>query len=390
VRVLAAVVGSRGDVQPLLALGEALRAAGHELVVAAPATFASFVTARGFEHVATGGDLEALMREFGHPRALGYFKDAIRGQFHLVDTAKTCDVVVGSPLVMSFASVADAAGKPFVAALLSPQWLPSAHHSPPVHMKPQPAKAAKRNWWFLRASWNLLFRPLLNKERKARGLPKVKDAWGELLRERPLVAVDEALGPLPGDVDAVQTGAWILEDESELDADLARFLDDGPPPVFLGFGSMSSRFPPGTGQLLVDAAVRAGARAILLGWPEATLPGSVVRIESAPFAGLFPRCALVVHHGGAGTTATAARAGAPQLFVPVGADQFGAAAAARRAGIARDPVLASELSAEALGDAIRATLDDDEVRAAARALTVDDGGAARAVRHLESVVSGRG
>lgn len=396
-RALLTVFGSRGDVQPMLALAHGLSAAGHEATIAAPPVFGPWVEAAGVRFLPIGGDLDALLREIGKPSALKLFREAIRAQFALVGPARGCDVMVGGPLVPSFASVADAAGVPFVAALFSPQWLPSRHHGPPTFLSPSPAWSKRFDWWFVRAAWNLLFRPLLNRERATLGLGPVTDAWSELIREGPLLAADEALAPLPADVPAgvVRTGAWILDEAEELDPSLLEFLAAGPPPVYVGFGSMVDRDPARTGELIVRALEGAGVRGLISsGWAKLTaarLPPTIRVIGPTPHSRLFPRCSLVVHHGGAGTMAAAARAGVPQLFVPHGADQFQWARWARDAGLAHAPLLRPRLSSARLQASLVALLADEKVRARARELSrqLTSDGVARAVRHLESVVAGR-
>ncbi len=126
-------------------------------------------------------------------------------------------------------------------------------------------------------------------------------------------------------LDVVQTGAWFRPGGPPLPAGLETFLDAGPPPVYVGFGSMPVRDAQDVARTAVGA-VRAHGRRVLLsgGWAEPALTDDhddCFRVGEADHHALFPRVAAVVHHGGAGTTATAARAGTPQVVIPQMADQ---------------------------------------------------------------------
>ncbi|MGI5203954.1 glycosyltransferase [Spirillospora sp. CA-108201] len=125
------------------------------------------------------------------------------------------------------------------------------------------------------------------------------------------------------DFDVVQTGAWVMPDERPLPQGLEAFLDAGAPPVFAGFGSVAARAPKNLGQMAVEACRAHGRRVVLAGgWArEAGEADDCFVVGEVNQQALFGRVAAVVHHGGAGTTATAARAGAPQVVVPRIVDQ---------------------------------------------------------------------
>ena len=121
----------------------------------------------------------------------------------------------------------------------------------------------------------------------------------------------------------VQTGAWILPDQRPLPAGLEAFLNAGPPPVYVGFGSM--RAPEDIARVAIEA-IRAQGRRVLVarGWAGLAPvddAGDCFAVGEINQQALFGRVAAVVHHGGAGTTTTATRAGAPQVVVPQWADQ---------------------------------------------------------------------
>jgi vancomycin aglycone glucosyltransferase len=174
-------------------------------------------------------------------------------------------------------------------------------------------------------SYNALFGAALNTHRAAIGLPPVDNVRDHILTGHPWLAADPDLAPWPEPADpgVVQTGAWILPDERPLPAELEAFLDAGPPPVYVGFGSM--RAPADVARVAIEAIRAQGCRVLIArGWADLALVDDrddCFAVGEVNQQALFGRVAAVVHHGGAGTTTTATRAGAPQVVVPQWADQ---------------------------------------------------------------------
>jgi UDP:flavonoid glycosyltransferase YjiC (YdhE family) len=163
------------------------------------------------------------------------------------------------------------------------------------------------------------------------------------------------------------TGYWYPEEEDwHPPDDLRRFIESGPPPVFIGFGSMPIRDPARTTAIVLDAHLQSGQRAVLhTGWAgigRQELPNNVYKIEYAPYAWLFPRMAAVVHHGGAGTTAFGVRAGVPAIIVPFLFDQFYWGKRLAALGVGTDPIPHRTLTAKRLADAIRVAVTDTQMR----------------------------
>jgi vancomycin aglycone glucosyltransferase len=235
-----------------------------------------------------------------------------------------CDVVVAAGLGQVAArSVAEAAGISYVYVSYAAVHLPSPHHAPPPRPGwPEPEAADNRTLWELDArNVNAQFGEALNSHRAALGLPLVDNVRDHILTDHPWLAADPVLGSwrqTPG-LDVVQPGAWTLADERPLPADLARFLDAGTPPVYVGFGSMSPA--EGIGGMAVEAIRAQGHRVLVSrGWADLDLVDDgddCFAIGEANHQNLFGKVAAVVHHGGAGTTLTAARAGAPQVVIPL-------------------------------------------------------------------------
>ncbi len=188
------------------------------------------------------------------------------------------------------------------------------------------------------------------------------------------------------------TGYWFLDrlPDWQPPADLMAFLEAGPPPVYVGFGSMSNRDPEAMTHIVLDALKRSGQRGLIAtGWgglKSADLPGDVFKVESVPHDWLFPRVAAVVHHGGAGTTAAGLRAGVPSVLVPHFGDQPFWARRVVRLGVGPKPIPRKRLTAQRLGAAIATAVTDENMRARAAALGErirSEDGVGRAVGAIE-------
>ena len=194
-----------------------------------------------------------------------------------------------------------------------------------------------------------------------------------------LLAYSEALLPRsrewPANVEA--TGWWFLDDGAGWapPSELERFLAAGPTPIYVGFGSMAFRDRDATIETVLHALAQVGARAVVsAGWgglARGDLPPSVFALDEAPHDWLFPRMAAIVHHGGAGTTGAALRAGKPSVVTPFIVDQFAWARLLAARGLAPEPLPHRALTAEALAAAIRTALGDGAMRERAAAIGGD-------------------
>lgn len=219
--------------------------------------------------------------------------------------------------------------------------------------------------------------------------------WGPRLHRRDLrtpvlYGYSPAVIPPPADWDADThvTGYWFSDPPADWTPPpaLEEFLAAGPPPVYIGFGSMSSRRPGETAELVTRALAQAGQRAIILsGWgglDGANLPDSVFTLDAAPFGWLFPRVAAVVHHGGAGTTAYGLRAGVPSVVIPFFGDQPFWGQRVAELGVGPAPIPRKKLTVERLAHAIRVAVTDPAMCQRAADLGVQiraEDGVARAV-----------
>lgn len=326
-RILLSTIGSRGDVQPIVALAMHLRDAGHDARVCAPPGFDGLVAGYGLSFVPVGHDLR-----LGPRKVSGGPATTLAEHFRtLGKAADGCDAMVGcAALQIVGRSIAEKLDIPYLYATYAPVALPSTHHAPPpVAGPPRPEAGDNRTKWELDARWwNDTWRDGLNAARAAIDLEPVRDVRGYVVTEHPLLAADPTLAPwpTPSELDVLQTGAWLMADDRPLADDVQRFLAAGAPPILFGFGSI--RRPRASGAGMIDAARRLGYRAIVMrGWAEVAAAEGLpqgpdwLSVGETNLQALLPRVAAIAHHGGAGTTTEAMRAGTPQLVVPHEYDQ---------------------------------------------------------------------
>ncbi len=405
--IVLAIFGSEGDVRPNLALGRALRNRGHLVRVLSSPDSRNLAAAAGLTFQPVGSDVRALMaakaRDYiDRPvRAAGpmtrALKTDLRKQFQeLPGLIGRPDMVIGSGLMLAAPSVAEAIGRPYRHTLFTPVALRSSAHGPAVFPFQRGAPLLNRLLWGLAdTGLNASLRGLLNRGRRRLGLAPVTSVYAHLAA-RALLAVDPELAPLPADAapSCPQTGYWHLASESGLPPRMERFLDRGPAPVYIGFGSMGDPDTRRTARAVAQAIRWAGVRAVVqAGWAGLQVRENekVLAVSGRlPHDRLFPRMAAVVHHGGAGTVSTAARAGVPQVLAPHLLDQYYWGRQVHRLGLGPRPLARRNLAPRALAAALREVVDDPGYRHRAAALAVPLGardGVAEAVRLLPALAA---
>lgn len=401
-RVLLSSIGSRGDVQPILALAVELQARGHTARLCVAPNFKEWVESYGVECTPIGPDLQKLtggsapkLPPITSKEQWQQLADqSVRAQFQVVgEAARGCDLIVAAgALQIAARSIAELQKIGYVFAAYCPAVLPSPGYPPPktggFYAHTLPEATNRQLWQQNEQEFNARFGAALNDERAKAGLEPAASVRTYMFTARPWLAADPTLGPAfpEAGMEVVQTGAWMLDDPAGLPAALEDFLAGGEPPVYLGFGSMHANAQ--TGRKLIQAARAVGRRAVLSqGWGELT-PGDIgddcLVIGDVNHARLFPRLAAVVHHGGAGTTVSAARAGRAQVIIPHNYDQFYWAQRVQQLGVGASGPLRDELSADALAQALRACLQPEVMeRAQALAGRIEPHGARIAAARLE-------
>ena len=346
-RITILTYGSRGDVQPFLALAVGLQKAGHRVKLAAPHRFESFVSAYGISFVPLAGDPEIISQRLnnvganpiGMVRAISDYIFSVAGQvarqaFAACDDA---DLIIHSFLfTVGGHSLARKLGVPDISVQTFPVFAPT-RAIPPVSMPNLPLGPLSYffHWLTMQIFWhggNLGFKRL----RKAD--PATFDLnlhWPFLVDENrittPLVlACSPTVIPRPPDWSAPHIhipGYFFLESPTAYQppAILMDFLAAGEPPVCVTFGSTVHTKPEKVYRVVLDALLQTRNRTIILsGWSDLRsipMQENVLVMDAVPHNWLLPRCKAVIHHGGAGTTSAGLHSGIPNLVVSSAADQ---------------------------------------------------------------------
>ena len=404
--VVLLVVGTRGDVQPFIGAGVRL-ARQHRVRLATHAEFRSMVEGTGLEFYPLGGDprelVEYMVRTGGRvlPVRLDHIvedvprKRAVIGEI-LESTWRACtepdpehpdtpfaaEWIVANPQSYGHIHCAEALNVPLHMVLTMPWTATSAFPHPMTHLQPGEYRPV-RNFLSYGVVNMLMYggvADVVNGFReKTLGLPVLDVAQGAALLEDAEVPFTylfpESLIPKPPDWGPhIELTNFVFVDQAdgyEPPADLAEFLAAGKPPIYVGFGSLVVPDPEALTRTVFEALAKAGARGIVSrGWGnvgQETPPAHVHVIEDIPHDWLFPRCRIVCHHGGAGTTAAGLRAGLPTVIVPFFGDQFFWGEVIAGAGAGPAPIPAGELTVDRLAEAF-AACESRDIRTKARKL----------------------
>ncbi len=417
-RLSIVAVGSRGDVQPYLALGLGLQKAGHQIQICADRLFEKFVTSAGLSFTPiTAAPVnmmqENLSRQGGPVKLLGWlkhhFRPLARSFFADLATATTqTDAILYSTLAFAGYHVAEKHGIPALGVYNVP--ITPTHTFPNPSFPPAPAWFPCKgtyNWWSFRLANQLfiyLIKPIVNEcRREVLGLQPLPGGFYRRLdvSDMPLVyGFSPNLVPVPDDWGAwlKVSGHWFLDDIADWQppVELLKFLEAGKPPVYVGFGSMVDEEIKRATHLVLEALKQLGQRGILLGgWGglgSADLPETIFCIDAVPHNWLFPRVAAVVHHGGSGTTATGLRHARPTVVVPFFADQPFWGWRVHALGCGPKPIPFVKLKLPGLAEAIDFAVNDpacrQNVRVLGEKLQMEDG-VGKAVGFINSFLQTR-
>ncbi len=421
-RVLLATVGTRGDVEPFVALALALRDAGHDVALCTCPRFADvagrwdlplFALDEGLLELLDGPVGRALIGQLNSmwsalrsvPGVLARIRPIhermIADLWRATGTWQP-DVTVFHQKLFCIPAFASLRGSTALAAALVPMTVPTGEAPfwgmPQLPLGPAYNRATYR---LLRAlttlgtnGYTARWRAAHDAAGRSRGSSPYRFASGEAVPV--LHAYSTVVCGRPADwPDSAQvTGYWRMPRGSgaTVPGELQAFVEQGPPPVYIGFGSMVGLDPAHTTAVVLDAVAQSGVRAVLgTGWgglqPEA-VPDTVCVAGNVDHAWLFPRMAAIVHHGGAGTTAAALHAGVPSVICPFGVDQPFWGRRLMELGAGPPPIPQRTLRAESLANAITRCTSDPGFRTAAAHLAHQlnaENGTRNAVHAIETI-----
>ncbi len=368
-------LGSAGDVLPYTVLGKGLKDAGCQIRFLTFQSFEPTIKRLGLDFHPVPGDPRELVAQggtnmFSMAKSFGSLAKDYSASFtspHLFNT----DLVINQlPGGMFGYDLAQKAGVPMVIVAVIP--LIATDQFPMLGFPDLPIPGFNKLTYRLAeiAAWSLVGREINRWRAEVLDLSRIRrkeyfdsddrlvvKGFSPIIVERP-----------PEWKENVKiSGYWFPEDPGwQPPESLVDFLNDGPAPVFVGFGSMPVKDPDRISRIILDAFQETGQRGVLgAGWGglgAVALPDSVYLVEYAPYDWLFPKMSMVVHHGGSGTTGMALRSGNPSCAIPVGFDQIYWGKRIAALGVGPEPLLLRELSVERLARVIRQGIHDNDMR----------------------------
>ena len=383
-------IGTRGDVQPLIALGLGLKQAGHTVKIVTHSIFASWIESYGFDFAAIEGDpigfLESeegkkILESGSNPiefirlfsQTISPFVDRLMSD--IWQACQSTDAIIAHSALFWTYDLARKLDVPYFLACYTPQ-TPTTKY--PVAMGSGKSLGGLFNYLSYPLSslflWQI-FRKPVNEWLKS-NLRSSRSLWRSpffSMRKQQipfLYAYSNYVLPKPSSwrKEDYVTGYWFLDSTTGWTPpqDLTDFLNGGSPPVYIGFGSMSNRQPETVTEIAIAALEKTNQRGIIAtGWggiSNVDLPDNIFKLDSAPHDWLFPKCAAVVHHGGAGTTAAGLKAGVPTIIVPFFSDQPFWGQRIVDLGVGTKPIEQKELTVEKLSAAIDTALNEQQIR----------------------------
>lgn len=394
-KITITTMGTRGDVQPYVALGLRLQSNGHTIQIGTDPVFKDFIEELGLGFIPIEIDPRRAVEEADPDLAKKPIKFLrwVKNQFErsafesnraALDACHDSDVLLFSSLAFMTPHIAQALNLPSLACYLQPA---TPSRQIPAMLGPFlpenfPLRGAI-NWYGTHLNTQIFFRMIYKTVNQLRielfdlePLPWRVYANMDLSDVPIVYGFSPQVQPRPTDWQDYHhvTGFWLMDEDTSWQptAALTDFLAAGPPPVYLGFGSAVDKESDALTQLMIKAVELSGQRAILQGgWSglgDTTLPDHIFKVDNLPHSWLFPRMAAVVHHGGMGTTATGMRSGVPSVLVPFFADQPFWGYYVERLGVGPTPILRIKLTAENLAAAITTAVTDNNIRQQAAAL----------------------
>lgn len=395
-KILILTIGTRGDVQPYIALGRALIESGHDVTICTCAHFEPFVREYRLGYAYVNNDFIDFMHSpegkiiLGNAgnfcktiatlasmiSKLGNLQERQMADAWAASKESVPDLILYHPKAIGAPDFAEKLGVPCMLAFWLPIYVPTT--SFPAMGFPELPLGPGYRW----LTYQLIRRILLMMSKRVRkwriqnGLdPRSPGFRMRLPDGRPIPALhgfSRHIIPRPEDwpETAIVTGFWFLNQAEHWNPprSLAEFLSRGEPPVYFGFGSIFGRDPKRVTQIILEAVRRTGVRAILArGWGglepgDSAQSESVMFIEAAPHSWLFPQVNAVVHHGGCGTTHAGLLAGKPSIICPFFGDQPFWGRHVERLGVGPSPIPQSKMTVDRLCRAIDMAMNDWTMR----------------------------
>ncbi len=397
-RVTLVSLGSRGDVQPFIALAVGLQNTGrHQVTIAAPDNFEPQVKDYKLNFFQLGIDTQKLLGTEGidpKQNILLWLSKVLGSMKPLTEriAENTClacqdaELIIYSMMGIAVYHVAEKIGIPCLMAIPIPGFAPTRAYPNPNGIFPVLPLGGGYNKLTHIISlflFQVFTGPMINRWRKGKlnlpAIPFGKYPYFQMNGQPQTIigCYSPIISPKPDDWgENIQlTGYWFLDPPPDWQppTKLVNFLEAGAPPVYIGFGSMANRTPRKMSQLVIEALAKTGQRGILAaGWgglDHTHLPDTIFALDSVPHAWLFPRMAAVVHHGGAGTTAAGLRAGVPSILIPHLGDQHFWAKRVEEFYVGPRSIPPRKLTAERLAEAITIATTDQNIRANAAAIS---------------------
>jgi sterol 3beta-glucosyltransferase len=385
-KIVITTVGTRGDLQPYIALGLGLKNAGYEVQIVSAKNEEAFVRNYGLDFFALDVDIQKIMESgevkemakgnnplkfiIGHLKSSKGLKELmVRTQADIWKACTNADLVIFHPgMPIGFFWAKEHRKK---AILATPFPVVATKNYPSILFYALPKFGSFYNllthYIFDKVFWALAKSPIkqfwkknINTKINFSISPiKQQSNNGQLI----LNGYSHHLFPQPKEwkKNIHTTGSWLIESEPDFvpPIELNKFINSGEPPIYIGFGSMKDfdNFSK-TLEIILEALNITKQRAVVgLGWTKNNykeeLPDNIYLIENVPHTWLFPKMKMVIHHGGAGTTATGLRAGKPTIIIPHNADQPAWGQKIFELGVGSKPIKKTKLTAQRLADAIK-------------------------------------
>jgi len=378
--------GSNGDIRPMIALANGLQEKGHTVTLVVTSldnrNYSEECTAFNIsyqqipEHI--DFDLEDFAQQSFRMNAAQWLVALLDTAFYPYETiiyqasqqlAKDNDLVIGHHFLYPLKMAAIKQNKPFYSITFCHAAIPTLNH-PPFRLPHLGRTLNQFQWYLMTLAFDLILKKKFTRLWNKEGLPKIKHVLTELLSsdELNLVAIDPVFCPTSNEWSSQHHTCGFLnlpskKDNWHIDKDLQHFLDSGPAPVYMTFGSLQQAVPEWSMDLFVKATNLAGCRAIIQTssekYPENSQQENIFFIGRHPHQLLFKHCAAIVHHGGAGTTHSATLCGKPSIVIPFMDEQLFWAKALQQLGLAGKALLARKANAKQLAGRIKTILSNE-------------------------------